>query len=86
VALLIAGCASAPPSGEITRDRALAIARAQVTWQPFDASATRSSSNGRRIWKVTLKGRLPGQPPGLFETVAVEIDAITGAIVSVTKT
>jgi hypothetical protein len=85
-ALLVAACASAPASREIARDRAITIARTQVTWQPFDVSATRTSSNGRRVWKVTLKGRLPGQPPMLFETAIVEIDAVTGAIVSVGRT
>jgi hypothetical protein len=85
-ALLGSGCASAPASGEIARDRAITIARTQVTWQPFDVSAARTSSNGRRVWKVTLKGRLPGQPPMLFETAIVEIDAVTGAVVSVGKT
>jgi hypothetical protein len=86
IAGLTAACASAPAAGEIARDRAIAIARAQVTWQPFDVSAARTSSNGRRVWKVTLKGRLPGQPPMLFETAIVEVDAVTGAIVSVGKT
>jgi hypothetical protein len=44
------------------------------------------NANGREIWRVTLKGRLPGQPPLLFETAIVELDAASGEILSVSKT
>lgn len=79
-------CASSAQRTYITRDRAMAIARTQVTWTPFDVAAVRVTSNGRPIWRVTLKGRLPGQPPLLFETAIVELDAATGDLVSVSKT
>lgn len=85
IAIVAIACASAPP-GTITRERAIEIARAQVKWEPFETSATRASSNGRSVWRVRLKGRLPGQPPELFETATFEIDAKTGAIVSAAKT
>jgi len=89
VALLVAaamGCASAAPRVGITRDRAIAIAAAQVKWTPFAAAAVRTTSNRRPIWRVTLKGRLPGQPPLLFETAIVDLDARTGEILSLSKT
>lgn len=88
VVLLLAaiGCASAALQAGITRERAIAIARTQVKWIPFDEAATRATSNGREIWRVTLKGRLPGQPPLLFETGIVEVDVRTGEVVSVSKT
>lgn len=79
-------CASAAPHKGLTRERAIAIARTQVTWIPFDEAATRATSNGREIWRVTLKGRLPGQPPLLFETGIVEVDVRTGEVISVSKT
>ena len=79
-------CASGPAAKEITRERAIAIARGQVRWQPFESVAVKATSAGRRVWRVTLKGRLPDQPPLLFETAAVEIDAVTGAVVSIAKT
>jgi hypothetical protein len=79
-------CASSAHRTYITRDRAVAIARAQVKWAPFDVRASRAASSGRQIWRITLKGRLPGQPPLLFETVTVELDAGTGDLVSVSKT
>ena len=31
-------------------------------------------------------GRLPGQPPGLFETMVVEVDADSGEVVSISRT
>lgn len=88
VLLLVAAmaCASATPQVGITRERAIAIARTQVKWTPFDETATRATSNGRQIWRVTLKGRLPGQPPLLFETLIVELDAGTGEVLSASRT
>ena len=88
VVLLLAamGCASAAPQTGISRERAIAIARTQVKWTPFDEAAARATSNGREVWRVTLKGRLPGQPPLLFETAIVELDAGSGEILSVSKT
>jgi hypothetical protein len=84
--LLIIACAHPPRTTEITRDRAIALAKAQVKFEPFDVKAQRTRTNGRAIWRVELKGRLPGQPPMLFETAIVEIDAVSGAVVSVAKT
>lgn len=85
-ALLAMSCATASRSAEITRDRAIAIARAQVRWAPFETTAVRRRENGRQIWRVTLKGRLPDQPPMLYETAVIELDASTGAIISQSKT
>lgn len=88
VVLLVSalGCASAAPRGGISEEQAIEVASAQVKWKPFDVAARRTTSNGRDIWRVILKGRLPGQPPLLFETSIVELDARTGEIVSVSKT
>lgn len=88
VVLIVAvlGCASAAPRGGISEERAIEIAAAQVKWKPFDVGARRATSNGRQIWRVIMKGRLPGQPPLLFETSIVELDARTGEIVSISKT
>ena len=85
VALLTAACATAARPVELPRDRAIETARAQVRWSPFETTAVRTRAAGRSIWRVTLKGRLPGQPPELFETAVVEIDAVTGAVVRIAK-
>jgi hypothetical protein len=34
----------------------------------------------------SFRGRLPGQPPGLFETMIVEVDALSGNVVSIART
>jgi hypothetical protein len=89
LALLLAvlvGCASAAPRAGITRERAIDLARTQVKGTPFEVVAVRATASGREIWRVTLKGRLPGQPPLLFESALVELDARTGEILSVSKT
>jgi uncharacterized membrane protein YkoI len=88
VALLLAamGCASVAPRAGITRDRAIKIAVTQVKWTPSDVAALRVTASGRQVWRVTLKGRLPGQPPLLFETAIVDLDARTGEVLSVSKT
>jgi hypothetical protein len=86
VALEIATACSAPSAPEITRDRAIEIARQQVSFQPDSVEAERTTSNGRAVWRVTMRGRLPGQPPGLFETAIVQIDRTTGDVVSVART
>ena len=33
-----------------------------------------------------FRGRLPGRPPGLFETMIVEVDSDNGEVVSVART
>ena len=79
-------CAHPPRPTEMSRDRAIAVAKTQVRFEPFEINARRTQTNGRQVWRVVLKGRLPGQPPMLFEAVVVEVDAVTGTLVSVAKT
>ena len=75
-----------PSDVEISRDRAIEIARPQITFQPDSTDAVRTTSNGRPVWRVTFRGRLPGQPPGLFETAIVDVDRLNGEIISVART
>jgi hypothetical protein len=69
---LTAGCVHrvAP---EIRRDRAVELARREARFTPSAIAADKATSQGRLEWRVTLRGRLPGQPPLLFETLIVEI-------------
>jgi uncharacterized membrane protein YkoI len=86
VAALGASCD--PPvttSTEISRERAIEIARKEVSFQADSVDAVQSTLEDQRVWRVTFKGRLPDQPPGLFETVRVDIDARTGEIVSASR-
>ena len=84
-ALVSLAATCGPPRNEISRERAIAIARSQVSFTPDSIDAQRSTSPDGPIWRVTLRGRLPGQPPGLFETTVVEIDARSGGVISVAR-
>ena len=72
-------------SPEISRERAVEIARLQAPFPPDTIQADRTFSGARPVWRVTLRGRLAGQPPGLFETAVIEIDRRSGEIVSLTR-
>jgi hypothetical protein len=82
VATLGALCDPPAKSAEISRERAIEIARQEVNIDADTVEAVKVTSEGNAVWRVTFKGRLPDQPPGLFETRIVEIDARTGKIVS----
>lgn len=79
-------CAHPPQGMEITRERAIEIARPQARFAATSIDVVKATVRGRPIWRVTLRGSLPGQPPGLFETRVVEIDRRSGEIVSVART
>lgn len=85
IVALAAACAAPLQPMEIDRQRAMELARAQVTFEPFFTDAVTATAAGRLVWRVTFRGRLPGQPPDLFETVVVEIDRRTGGVVSVAR-
>ena len=86
MALWSALCPGPSSTSEISRERAIEIARAEVSFEPASIDAVRAMSGARPIWRVTLRGQLPGQPPGLFETAIVEIDRRSGEVVSVART
>ena len=85
VLLLATACVQRPRVGEISRARAIELARQQITFSPDRIDALKTTSDERPVWRVTFRGRLPGQPPGLFETLMVELDRRTGEIVSVAR-
>lgn len=86
LALIAVACPAGPVDSQITREQAIEIARREVSFEADSVEATLSSSEGRAVWRVTLRGRLPGQPPGLFETVIVDVDAQSGSVVSIGRT
>jgi len=83
-ALLAMACARTV-AHEISRERAIEIARSQITFQASTVEAVKVSVAGRSLWRVRIRGRLPGQPPELFETRTVEIDRLSGAVVSASR-
>ena len=86
VALVALTCPAGPTESEITRDQAIEIARQEVSFEPESVEAELFTSDTRTVWRVTFRGRLPGQPPGLFETMIVEVDSTSGEVVSVART
>ena len=81
---VLAACAHRPTT-EISREHAIEIARREISFQPDSVDAVRAMSGAAPAWRVTLRGRLPNQPPGLFETVVVEIDRRNGDVLSVAR-
>lgn len=84
-AAVVAITCPGPPASEISRARAIEIARPHVSFQPQSIEAERATSAGRAIWRMTFRGRLPGQPPLLFETIIVEVDRRSGEVVSIAR-
>ena len=84
IAFASLGALCDPPakSSDITRERAIEIARQEVNIAAESVEAVQVASEGRMLWRVTIKGRLPDAPPGLFETRIVDIDVQSGKIVS----
>ena len=85
VAAAFSVAATCGPRTAINRERAITIARSQVSFTPDSVEAQLTTTGGASIWRVTFRGRLPDQPPPLFETVVVEVDAQSGRIVSVER-
>ena len=71
---------------QLTREQAIEIARQEVSFEPESTEAVRTTSEEREVWRVTFRGRLPGQPPSLSEMMIVEIDAHSGEVVSLVRT
>ena len=85
-AVLVVGATCGGPSQEVPRERAIDVARQHVSFTPDSVVAERATVHTRLVWRVTFRGRLPGQPPGLFETIIIAIDRRTGEVVSITRT
>ena len=87
IALVAMTCPAGPVESEVSREQAIEIARPEVSFEPDSGvDAVLSTSATPPVWRVTFRGRLPGQPEGLFETLIVEVDASSGDIVSIGRT
>jgi hypothetical protein len=70
---------------EISRSRAIRIAREQVKFQPRSIKAERAVENGQKVWRVTFRGQ-PAEESGLMgEVMIVSLDRFTGKIVSIAQ-
>ena len=86
IALVAVTCPAEPVESEVTREQAIEIARQAVSFQPDSVDAVLSTSAERPVWRVTFRGRRPGQPEGLFEMIIVEVDPRSGEVVSIART
>ena len=91
-ALAIAGAVN-PPSAqeaqtarkEITRERAIEIARERIDFKPKSIKAVKVIEEKRRVWRVTFRGEPISKVHVMGETMIVSVDRFTGEIVSVSK-
>jgi hypothetical protein len=70
---------------EISRKRAIEIARAHVKFQPKSIKAEKLKENRRPVWRVTFRGEPMGQGNMMGEIMIISIDRFTGEIVSIAQ-
>jgi len=89
----IAGVQTDPPSAqgsetarkEISRGRAIEIARKRVDFKPKSVKAVKANEDQRKVWRVTFRGEPISKVHLMGETMIVSVDRLTGEIVSVSK-
>lgn len=74
-----------PSEPQVTEAQALDAARRQAPFEPEAAEAELVAGGDPPVWRVTLRGRLPGGSVFQFEETVVTIDARTGDVVSVER-
>jgi hypothetical protein len=70
---------------EISRERAIEIARPHVKFQPKSINAEKTTENRRPVWRVTFRGEPVGQVNTMGEIMIISIDRLTGEVVSVAQ-
>lgn len=79
--LVLAACASQGAGQEISRERAIEIARTHIDFEPGRTEAVKGTEEGRPVWTVTFYA--PGvdaDNPGLVSIVV--LDRQSGELVS----
>jgi len=73
-----------PPNfrAEISRERAIEIARPHVSFPVKSVEAEKTVVHGRPVWRVTFGGEPVSRVHLMGEVVVVEVDRETGEIVS----
>ena len=84
VTILLHACAAAPRDAEdeISRERAIEVARGHLEFEAQAVEAEKVTDEGRPVWRVTFRGEPigPGHPMG--EVLIVLVDRRTGEVVS----
>jgi hypothetical protein len=78
---LLAACASQSTGEEISKERAIELARPHVEFEPGKVEAVKETEEGRSVWRVTFYGKgVDATHPG--EVMFVLLDRKTGEVVS----
>lgn len=83
LAIVSLGCPGAPPEPQVGEEQAVAVAGRQVLFEPESVEAEMDTEADPPVWRVTLRGRLPGQSVFEFEEATVTVDAVSGDVVGV---
>ena len=82
-AIVALSCPAGVVEPQVDETQAVDIARRQVLFEPENVEAEISTDEQPPVWRVMLRGRLPGQSVFEFETATVRIDAVTGDVLGV---
>lgn len=76
-----------PPASaqEIGREEAVEKARAHVDFEVRSVDAEKTTEQGRPVWRITFRGRPPGEGHAMGEVVIVVLDRTTGELVSLAQ-
>lgn len=77
-----ASCSSLSTGEEISKERAIEIARQHLTFEAAKVEAVKTTDQGRPVWEVTFRGAEPSQVH-MGEILIVNIDRKTGEMVSI---
>ena len=77
------GCPGGVPEPQVGEQQAVAVARRQVLFEAENIEAELAAAAHPPVWRVTLRGRLPGQSVFEFEEATVTVDAVTGDVIDV---
>lgn len=83
LALMALNCPSGVVEPQVTEEQAVDIAKRQVLFEPEAIDAEMSSDEAQPIWRVTMRGRLPGQSVFEFESATVVVDALSGDVLEI---
>lgn len=83
LALVALGCPAGVVEPRISEEQAVDAARRQVLFDPEEIDAELAADAAAPVWRVTLRGRQPGQSVFDFAEATVTVDAVSGDVVRV---
>ena len=86
LSLLALACASGAKDQEISRERAIEIARQHLTFEAKSVEAEQATEQGRPVWRVTFRGQEISPAHQIGEVLIVAIDRKNGEMVTIAMT